>query len=72
MRLETVRNFAKSLDINPGKRCKADLIRCIQAEEGNFRCYATATQGECDQARCLWRSDCLDSASQQSGIAVNF
>lgn len=39
---------------------KADLIRAIQCQEGNFDCYAKASNGYCDQTGCLWRDDCLN------------
>lgn len=39
---------------------KADLIRTIQAHEGNFPCFGTA-DGHCDQMSCLWRADCLQT-----------
>jgi hypothetical protein len=38
---------------------KGDLIRAIQRAEGNFDCYGTATEEECDQEGCLWREDCF-------------
>lgn len=62
MKMEEVRGIAKSHGINPGKLSKAELIKSIQAIEGNFDCFATACGGECDQANCLWREDCLDAS----------
>ncbi len=59
MKLEVIRNIAKSHGINPGKRSKIDLIKSIQTDEGNFDCYATAYDGECDRGDCLWREDCF-------------
>lgn len=61
MKLEEVRAIAKLHSIKPGKSSKADLIRSIQAVEGNFDCFATACNGICDQAGCSWREDCLTS-----------
>lgn len=60
MKMEEIRSIAKLHGINPAKLSKADLIRSIQISEGNFDCFATACNGECDQAGCLWREDCLD------------
>lgn len=37
---------------------KADLIRAIQKQEGNYPCFATA-QGYCDRTECCWRRDCV-------------
>jgi hypothetical protein len=38
---------------------KAELIRTIQRAEGNYDCYGTATDEECDQEECLWREECF-------------
>ena len=62
MKMEEIRNIAKSLGINPGKFSKAELIKRIQTDEGNFDCFATVRSGECDQTGCLWRDDCLKAA----------
>ena len=37
---------------------KVDVIRAIQAAEGNFPCFATAREF-CDQMNCAWRADCM-------------
>ncbi len=63
MHMHTIRQFAKSLSIDPGKLSKLELIRKIQLTEGNFDCFGTATSGECDQVNCAWRSDCLSRAA---------
>ncbi len=62
MKLENIRTLAKSISINPNKLSKTELIKKIQAEEGNFDCFATACSGECDQMNCLWREDCFAAA----------
>lgn len=62
MKLEELRNLAKSYGIQPGKLPKAGLIKSIQLGEGNFDCFATAYAGECDQFGCSWREDCFDAA----------
>ena len=62
MKMEEVRNIAKSRGTQPGKLLKADLIKSIQANEGNFDCFASASSGECDQAGCLWREDCFEAS----------
>ena len=62
MKLEEVRSIAKSRSINPSKLSKTELIKSIQASEGNFACFATAYDGECNQAGCSWRGDCFESA----------
>jgi len=64
MKLEEVRAIAKSHSIKPGHLSKTGLIKMIQTDEGNFDCYATAYNGECDQAGCCWREDCFDAAQK--------
>jgi len=64
MKMEEVRSIAKSHGINPAKLSKAKLIRSIQMQEGNFDCFATAYDGECDQDDCCWREDCFEVAQQ--------
>ena len=60
MRIDQVRSIAKSHNIDPGHLSKSELIRTIQIEEGNFDCFGSAYEGECDQSGCLWRRDCFD------------
>ncbi len=62
MKIEEVRNIAKSQGIHPGKLAKTELIKSIQAKEGNFDCFATAYSGECDQGGCIWREDCFEAS----------
>ncbi len=62
MKLEDVRNIAKSRGIHPGKHSKTELIKTLQVKEGNFACFATAYSGVCDQVDCLWRQDCFEVA----------
>lgn len=62
MKLEEVRNIAKSRGIHPGKIPKNELIKTIQTSEGNFDCFSTAYTGECDQGNCTWRIDCFEAA----------
>lgn len=64
MKLAEVSAIAKSQHINPGRLSKTELIKTIQAHEGNFDCFATAVSGECDQAGCNWRADCFEAAQQ--------
>ena len=62
MRIEEVRDIAKSSSIKPSKLSKTELIKAIQTVEGNFDCFASACNGECDQLDCLWREDCFAAA----------
>lgn len=66
MNMHSIRQVAKTLKVDPGKLSKTQLIRKIQHAEGNFECYATALDGECDQLDCAWRADCLNNAADAS------
>ena len=59
MKMADIQNKAKSLGIKPSKMKKADLIRSIQSQEGNFSCFQTSANGQCSQESCCWRDDCL-------------
>ena len=62
MLVKEIKTIAMSLGIKPGKLKKADLIKTIQLQEGNFDCYGTAFEAECDQTGCVWRKDCFTTA----------
>jgi Rho termination factor, N-terminal domain len=57
--MKEIRAMARQLGIRSTQMQKDDLIRAIQRAEGNFDCYGTAVEGECDQEECLWREDCF-------------
>lgn len=52
MKLEDVRNVAKPRGVHPGKHSKTELIKAIQAGEGDFDCFATACGGMCRAVDC--------------------
>lgn len=60
MKMTDIQKRAKGMGLKPGKVKKAELIRLIQEQEGNFSCFQTA-QDSCDQTECCWRGDCLTS-----------
>ncbi|MBI5449967.1 MAG: SAP domain-containing protein [Gammaproteobacteria bacterium] len=62
MNVQEVREVAIAHGIKPGKLNKQSLIKTIQKSEGNFDCFATAVNSECDQSGCLWRQDCFAAA----------
>ncbi len=64
MKMDEVRSIAKWHSIKPDHLTKAELIKTIQIGEGNFDCFATAFDGECDQVGCLWREDCFAAAKE--------
>lgn len=59
MKLQDIRTIARQLHVKANGQSKTDLIRTIQQQEGNFDCYGSASNGECDQPACLWRDDCF-------------
>ena len=64
MKIDEVRTIAKARGIHPGKILKSELIKSIQVSEGNFDCFASAGNGECDQVSCVWREDCFGAAQR--------
>jgi hypothetical protein len=58
MKLDEIREIARKRGIKVGKMKKADLIRAIQAAEGNPACFESGTVDQCGQDVCLWREDC--------------
>ena len=64
MNVQEIRGIAKQMGLAPGKKPKLELVRLIQSTEGNFECFATAVNGECDQLGCLWRKDCFAMAKK--------
>lgn len=64
MKLEDVRSIAKLKGLDPAKLSKTRLIKTLQKREGNFDCFATASNYECDRTDCLWRADCFDAVKK--------
>jgi hypothetical protein len=63
MNMQEVREIARRRGLSrPGRVTKLQLIRNIQNAEGNFPCFATALQAQCDQSGCLWQPDCFSTA----------
>lgn len=58
MTVKEIKAIAKKMGINAGKMKKTDLVRSIQAAEGNTPCFQTGVTS-CDQENCCWRSDCM-------------
>ena len=65
MNMQEIRGIAKGLGIKTSKIRKVDLVRSIQEAEGNFSCFATASNGKCDQTTCIWRDDCFSLARKK-------
>ncbi len=58
MTVKELQKMAKGLGIKAAGLRKTELVRETQKKEGNFDCFATATE-YCDQVDCLCRDDCL-------------
>ncbi len=58
MKMNEIRQIAKKMGINSFGLSKIVLVRKIQAQEGNFQCFATERISECEEKGCLWREDC--------------
>ncbi len=64
MNMQEIRGRAKDFGIRTSHLNKMQLIQEIQLSEGNFNCFASATEGECDQMNCSWRDDCFAAAKK--------
>lgn len=58
MDMEQIKEVAKDRGVKPGKLKKVELIRAIQAAEGNPQCFGTEQIERCGELGCLWREDC--------------
>jgi len=43
---------------------QAEIIRQIQANDGQTPCYATSAVNYCDKKECGWRHDCFDEVRE--------
>ena len=66
MNIQEIREIAKDYGIKTSRLSKEKLIHTIQVTEGNFNCFASAVNGECDQLGCLWRKDCFAAAKKNA------
>jgi len=64
MNMQEIRSIAKNHGIKTSKLTKVKLVQTIQFTEGNFSCFASAVEGNCDQLTCLWRDDCFSAAKK--------
>lgn len=64
MNMQEIRDIAKEHGIKTSRMSKMQLIHTIQHSEGNFDCFATAMDGNCDQLGCVWREDCFAMAKK--------
>lgn len=64
MKLNNIEAIARTYGIRANNLSDIELIKSIQASQGNFTCIATAYSGECNQEGCCWREDCFNAATQ--------
>ncbi|GLI39500.1 SAP domain-containing protein [Geobacter hydrogenophilus] len=58
MNLTDIKKIAVQHGLSTTKLKKVEIVRAIQAEEGNTPCFDTGLASECGQTNCLWRDDC--------------
>ena len=64
MNMQEIRAIAQDHGVKSARLSKLNLIHEIQRVEGNFDCFATASEGYCDQHDCIWRDDCFAAAKK--------
>jgi len=58
MKMAEVKEIARKWDVSTRVgRTKESIIQDIQVKEGFTPCFGT--RDVCDEADCLWRTDCL-------------
>ncbi len=62
MKMQDIRTIAKKKGLKISRLNKTSLVKKIQITEGNYDCFATASNNYCDQSSCIWQSDCLKIA----------
>jgi len=58
MKINEIKEKAKTLGINCGKMKKADLVHAVQRAENYTPCYGTSN-GQCPYTDCCFIQDCL-------------
>jgi hypothetical protein len=58
MKLEVIKEIAKTHNIKAGKMKKSDLVKSIQQAEGYEQCFDSGKATQCGQDACAWREDC--------------
>ena len=61
MLLSDIKLRAKEMNLkNSSKLRKGDLIRLIQAAEGNSACFDESWNSPCEQHACARKDDCIN------------
>jgi len=58
VKVQEIKEIAQRMGMTVRKATKTELVRSIQAQEGNSQCFDTGSARECGQQNCLWREDC--------------
>ena len=58
MNMKEVRKRAKTAGVTIETENKADLVRAIQAKEGNPQCFHSGRE-RCAETGCCWLEDCV-------------
>ena len=58
MNMTEIKKYARGKGVDPGAMRKSELIRAIQAAEGNPCCYGSDRKAHCPETNCLWEKDC--------------
>lgn len=53
-----IQQRAKVMGMKSGNMKKDDLIRAIQAKEGNTACFDDLSYNPCPSVDCAWKEDC--------------
>ena len=67
MNMQEIREVAKDFGIKTSRMNKVALVQAIQLSEGNFSCFSSAIDKDCDQTACMWRDDCFATAKKMHG-----
>jgi hypothetical protein len=57
---------ARTLGIAPGGRGADELVRAIQAAEGNTPCFRSG-RVVCEYMHCSWYADCVEPPAETNG-----
>lgn len=69
MKMQDIRKIAKENGLKTGKLNKTLLVKQIQITEGNFDCFASASNEHCDQPACIWTDDCFKLAKKTVSLS---
>ena len=58
MTFAEIKDIARERGIRIAGVKKVEIVRAIQAQEGNEPCFATGRSADCCQPRCLWIKAC--------------